>query len=254
VREWEAHPPGWVRQKKISSGRPPVRRVMTDELKQIYLQLVSAGDSDKKAARMTRIDHDTWDKHAKKETSILGSTGKTFGQLLEVARDQRCGGLGALIRSSMKKMIAKGHPWWTKLAIWNYNVGLVDPDRELVRLETKTKTYMLQQIDLFTSQFAAIVASECPPEQAAKIHQRMRNLVTLLTEPTRHARTDDRGSNPSDVVKYRKAGLGPPDQPQVPPYIQPPGAGLGAPPDLGSGGGAEYEPGDTGAAGLENED
>lgn len=97
----------------------------------IILTLVSNGFSDYKVSQITGISRQLIRRTAERSKKVIqagaGKSG-TFGQLLRIAKQQRRGGLSALIANSMQVQIKKGHPWYTKLAIHNFDTGFKDPD------------------------------------------------------------------------------------------------------------------------------
>lgn len=82
--------------------------------------MISTGDSNNRVHKITRIHPTIW--------KNLASRDEGFRELLEKAESLRDGGLAAALRESMMTQIKKGHPWWAKLAIHNFNVLLKDPD------------------------------------------------------------------------------------------------------------------------------
>ncbi len=156
--------------KRSRAGRK--RREVSPQMEKICLTLLTCGDSYKKIHAVTGIHWKQWLANADRNPA--------FKEELEKARAQRRGGVGALIRQSMMKQIARGHPWWAKLAIWNFEVGLVDPDRELTKMEGKARAAVMRQIDLFISEFNLIVTKECDQETAARISRQMANVMSLM--------------------------------------------------------------------------
>ena len=148
------------------------RREVSPQMEKICLTLLTCGDSYKKVRSVTGIHWKQWLAHADRNPA--------FKDELEKARAQRRGGVGALIRQSMMKQIARGHPWWAKLAIWNFEVGLVDPDRELTKMEGKARAAVMQQIDLFITEFNLIVTKECDSATAERISRKMVSVMSIM--------------------------------------------------------------------------
>jgi hypothetical protein len=102
----------------MNRGKPKVE--ISDRECEIYINLIKAGDSDRNASKITGISVRTWERWAR--------THEVFAQALKDAKCERGGALADALRSTMLTMVQSGHPWWAKLAIHNYNVGLIDPD------------------------------------------------------------------------------------------------------------------------------
>lgn len=100
------------------TGRP--QKVLPEELRQIILAYVRIGESDRRIRKLTGVSPNLWIRTARRD--------QAFGALLEKARAQRNGFIGALIRNTVIEQVKKGHPWYTKLAMANYKTGLKNPD------------------------------------------------------------------------------------------------------------------------------
>ena len=103
---------------KNKGGRP--RKEIPEAVRKIILGLIGAGDSDNRVQKITHVQPREWKR--------LAAENEGFAELLDRAEEQRDGGLANTLRESMINQIKKGHPWWAKLAIHNYNVLLKDPD------------------------------------------------------------------------------------------------------------------------------
>lgn len=99
-------------------GRP--RKLISPEVQNIILTLISTGDSDRAVKKITGIQPREWRAYADEDGN--------FASLLEKAIESRSGGLASMLRQAMIRQIKAGHPWWAKLAIHNFKTGLRDPD------------------------------------------------------------------------------------------------------------------------------
>jgi hypothetical protein len=99
------------------AGKP---KDIPEPVRKIIAALISSGESDNRVSKLVSLDPLTWKRLARRE--------KSFAETLGAAELERCGNLAMVLRGSMMTQIKKGHPWWAKLAIHNFNVGLRDPD------------------------------------------------------------------------------------------------------------------------------
>ena len=134
-------------------GRPPYE--LHEDVQKIILTLISTGDSDRAVTKITGIHHIIWEGLAERDPG--------FCALLEQAKRMRNGGLASAIRQAMMKNIEKGNPWWAKLAINSYKLGLKDPD---VAAAVKIKRMMEKPADGLkdlTTEDASLPEPPLPP-------------------------------------------------------------------------------------------
>ena len=76
----------------------------------------------------------------------------------------RDGGLASALRESMMTQIKKGHPWWAKLAIHNFNTLLKDPDvTTAVRVKRMLEKVLGPKSDELLTTNPALSAIPLPP-------------------------------------------------------------------------------------------
>ena len=155
---------------KHPGGRPP-KKPITPELERIYLSLLQQGDSDRQAAVVTGIPARTWQHYADRN--------EKFAALRDKARERRASTLAGLVRTSMREGIKEKHPWFTKLAIWNYPLGLCDHDRRLEQVTADAN----RQLDLIQKRVAEVVVREAPKTVASKILAEIEGLNLRIERP-----------------------------------------------------------------------
>jgi hypothetical protein len=127
-------------------------------MQKVILTLLQCGDSDHTIQKITGIRPEQWEH--------LATENPDFRKLLGESEEARDGGLSILLRDAMRMQIKKGHPWWAKLAIHNYNVGLIDPD---VNTAVKLKRMLERSFGFNSAEFLAAnpaVANAKPPPGA----------------------------------------------------------------------------------------
>jgi hypothetical protein len=93
--------------------------IIPEAIRQMYVSLISEGDSHAKASRITNISRTAW--------QHLIARDKAFSAEIKKAEECASGELAILMRQSMRKMIAAGNPWAFKVAMRNFKTGLIDP-------------------------------------------------------------------------------------------------------------------------------
>lgn len=141
------------------SGHHPDYGPIPGEVAAKFLELISFGDSDQRAAYITGIPKFKWARLMKESPA--------FAVEYNRASANRNSTLALVIRNTMVEQIAKGSSWWTRLAIWNYKVGLRDPDRAIERAGLVDKQALeAAKADL---EREARTAAAGPPRPIAKI-------------------------------------------------------------------------------------
>ena len=110
----------------MKPGPKPQLALNQKPVQDVFLKLVRLGYSDSKAAFVTGVTRQNW--------THLRNRDAAFSAAYDDAARERNGCIAiALVETMVEQIKRKGHPWWAKLAIWNFRTGLRDPDAETSR-------------------------------------------------------------------------------------------------------------------------